>query len=110
MRMLESSRPELRILAIPILRCRGSNPSSPRVAEFEPNADNPRDQRRDVVQLLTRLHLGADGTASADPHGKLDVFRERRGHLARGGRAHPLQVLGRGIGVNRRASQTMDRG
>jgi hypothetical protein len=27
--MLESSRPELRILAIPILRCRGSNPSAP---------------------------------------------------------------------------------
>jgi hypothetical protein len=28
MRMLESSRPELRVLAIPILRCRGSNPSA----------------------------------------------------------------------------------
>jgi hypothetical protein len=27
--MFESSRPELRVLAIPILRCRGSNPAAP---------------------------------------------------------------------------------
>jgi hypothetical protein len=27
--MFESSHPELRVLAIPIMRCRGSNPAAP---------------------------------------------------------------------------------
>src|SRR5262249_25551891 len=54
---------------------------------------------RGAADRIPRQNRGGVRIASADPHGKLDVLREWRGHVARGGRAHPLQVLGTEVGV-----------